>query len=252
MRLLAGHGRELELEQRGDLAREAVDRQQVGPVARDLDLEDVLRERKHVRERRPRFVRLLEDEDPGVVLPELELALGEDHPAGALAAEGRLAERRVGPGEERAGQRHGDRRAGAEVPRAADDLARLALPHVDPAELQAVGVRVLAGLDDAPDEKVLEVAVGVGDAAPRDPLDLDGRDGEPVGERAQRHVEGDVLAQPRDRDLHQNWPRTRRSFAQSRRMSGSPCRRSAIRSSPSPKAKPDTFSGSYAFGSTNS
>ena len=47
----------------------------------------------------------------------------------------------------RAGQRHRDRVAGAEVPGAAHDLARLALPHVDARELQAVGVRVLAGLE---------------------------------------------------------------------------------------------------------
>ena len=41
----------------------------------------------------------------------------------------------------RARERDADGRARAEVPRAADDLARLALADVDLAELQAVGVR---------------------------------------------------------------------------------------------------------------
>ena len=67
----------------------------------------------------------------------------------------------------RAGQRDGDGRARAEVPRAADDRARLALPHVDRAELEPVGVRVLAGLEDAADAEQAEVAVLVGDAEAR-------------------------------------------------------------------------------------
>ena len=74
--------------------------------------------------------------------------------------------------EHRARQRDGDRRAGAEVPGAADDLARLALADVDAAELEPVGVRVLAGLEHAADAEEPEVAVVVGDAAARDPLDL--------------------------------------------------------------------------------
>ena len=127
-----------------------------------LDLEHVVGEREHVRERRPRLEPVAQHHDPAVVGAELELALGEDHPARELAAELRLAERLLGPGQQRARQRDRDRRAGAEVPRAADDLARLALPHVDPAELEPVGVRVLAGLEHLADEEAAEVAVVVG------------------------------------------------------------------------------------------
>ena len=54
---------------------------------------------------------------------------------------------RVAAREDGAGQRDRDRRPGAEVPGAADDLARLALAHVHAAELEPVGVRVLARLD---------------------------------------------------------------------------------------------------------
>ncbi len=115
---------------------------------------------------------MLEHHDPTVVVAELELTLGQDHPARGLAAELRLAERLISAGQERAGQRHRDRRAGTEVPGTADDLARLSLADVDPAELQTVRVRVLTGLDDVPDEEAAEVAVDVGDTSMDDPVDL--------------------------------------------------------------------------------
>ena len=201
-------------------------------------------ERQHVGERRPRLEPVLEHHDPAVVVAELELALGEDHPARGLAAELRLAERLLRAGQQRAGQRDGDGRAGAEVPGAADDLARLALADVDAAELQPVGVRVLAGLDDVPDEEAAEVAVGVDDAAVDDPVDLAAREDELRRELLDRPVEVDVLAQPRHRDLHQNCLVMRRSFSQKSRRSGRPWRRNAIRSIPSPNAKPCHSSGS--------
>ena len=69
------------------------------------------------------------------------------------------------PGQHRARQRDRDGRARAEVPGAADDLARLALPHVHRAELEPVGVRVLARLEHAADAEEAEVAVDVGHAA---------------------------------------------------------------------------------------
>ena len=79
-------------------------------------------------------------------------------------------------GQERAGQRDGDRRAGLEVPRAADDLARVALPHVDLADAEPVGVRVRVDLEHAADEEAAEVAVHVRDADVDDALDLERRD----------------------------------------------------------------------------
>ena len=75
-------------------------------------------------------------------------------------------EGRVGAGQQRARKRDGDGRARAEVPRAAHDLARRALAHVDLAELEAVGVRVLACLEHLADEEALEVAVLAGYPAP--------------------------------------------------------------------------------------
>ena len=190
-----GRRRELQLVQRRDLARETVDRQQVGPVPGHLDLEHVLGEREHVAERCARLEAVPEHHDPAVVLAELELALGEDHPVRHLAAE--LPRLDLQPTRDlRAGQSDGDRRARAEVPGAADDRARLALPHVHRAELELVGVWVLAGLEHAADAEVAEVAALVGDADVRDAVDLAGRDREPVCELLQRHLDCDVVAQP--------------------------------------------------------
>ena len=174
---------------------------------------------------------------------ELELALREDHPVGDLAAELRLLEPQAAR-EDGAGQRDRDRRPGPEVPGAADDLARLALADVHAAELEAVGVRMLARLDHAPDLEEPVVAVLVGDPAPRDALDLAGRDREPVGDLLRRGRDLDVLAEPGERDLHQNCRRRRRSFCQSGPISGRPWRSMAMRSSPIPNANPVHSSGS--------
>ena len=79
-------GRKVDVEQRRDLAGDAVDRRQVGPVVAGLDLEHRVGERQHVGERRARLVRGVEEHDPGVVGAEVDLVLGEDHPVGDLAA----------------------------------------------------------------------------------------------------------------------------------------------------------------------
>ena len=170
------HRSELGARQRRDLARDPVDRLQVGAVEPGLDLEHVLPQREQVVERRSRGPLRGQDEDPGVVGAELELPLGEDHPLGELAAELRRLEPHA-VGKHRAGQCDRDRVAGAEVPGAADDLARLALPHVHPAELEAIGVRVLVGSDDEPDAEEPEVAVGVLNPATDDAIDLAAGDG---------------------------------------------------------------------------
>ena len=179
-----------------------------------------------------------------MIRAELDLVLREDHPVAELAAHLALLELQA-VRQHGAGQRDADRRAGAEVPRAADDLARIALAHVHLAELQAVRVRMLHGVEHAADTEEAEVAVDVCDADRLDPVDLARRDDEAVRELGDRHLDRDVLPQPADRDFtHQNCLRTRRSFSQNMRMSGMPCRCAAMRSRPRPHAKPDHSSGS--------
>ena len=235
---------ELEVEERRHLASDAVDRQQVDPVPRRLDVHDQVGEREHIGERRPRLG-LRQDHDPGVIGAELELALGQDHPPRDLAAQFRLAERGIGAREPRARQRHRDRGARAEVPRAADDLARLSLPHVHLAELEPVGVRVLARLEHLADEEETVIAVLVDRPARLDRVHLGRADAEPLGQFARAGIgSGDVVAQPRQRDAHQNCLRTRRSFSQNGRRPGTAWRSCALRSSPIPNAKPVHSSGS--------
>ena len=185
---------------------------------------------------------LRQHHDPRVVRAELDLVLGEDHPVRELAANLALLELEAA-GENRARERDRDRRAGAEVPGAADDLARLALPHVHPAELQPVRVRVLLRLEHLADAEEAEVAVLVRHASPLDSLDLGGRDREPRGELVERHLDGHVVAKPGDRDS-QNCLSTRRSPSQRARMSGKSNFSCATRSIPQPKANPDHSSGS--------
>ena len=196
-----GRRREHAAGDRGDLPRDAVDRREIGTVEAGLDVEDVVRQREHVGERRSRLEPVGQHHDPAVIRAEVDLALGEDHPARELAAELRLAERLLGAGQERTRQRDRDGRPRSEVPRAADDLSRLALPHVDLAQLQPVGVRVLARLEHLADEELAEVAVDVRNAARNDPVDLAAREDELARELLEREPEVDVLAEPGDREL---------------------------------------------------
>src|SRR5207249_176485 len=139
---------------------------------------------------------------------------------------------------------HADRCTRPEVPRTADDLARIALTDVDLAELQAVGVRMLRGFEHTADAEEAEVAVDVGDSDGFDAVDLARRDDEALRDLLGRTVDRHVLLHPADGDLHQNCLNTRRSFSQNIRMSGMPWRCAAMRSRPSPHAKPVHSSGS--------
>ena len=85
---------------------------------------------------------------------------------------------RFAAGQDGPGKSNGHRGPGGEVPGTTDDLARFRLAHIDTAKLQAVGVRVLACLDDLPDKEAAEISVIVGDPSAADPLDFERRRGE--------------------------------------------------------------------------
>ena len=166
----------------------------------DLQADHRLAERKDVGKGRARLAHG-ENEDAAVVRPELQLALGEDHPLGDLAAELGALELRPAR-QHRPGKRDRDGRARAEVPGAAHDLDRLPFAHVHAAELQPVGVRMLARLEHVAHAVEPEVPVDVGDTDPLDVLhhadgDVDARD-----ELVERELRSDVLVQPAERDLH--------------------------------------------------
>ena len=166
--------RELEPQERCDLPRDAVDGEEVGPVSGDLEVEDDLPKRKHVPERRPRLA-LREDDDPRVILTQLELTLGQDHSGRHLAAKLPALEHEAA-GQRRARESDGDSCACAEVPRPTDDLIRLALSDVDEAELEPVRVGMLPRLEHPADTEEPEIAVFVRDPSALHRLDDGCRD----------------------------------------------------------------------------
>ena len=127
LRVEPGRRRELQVVERRDLAGEAVDAWRSGRLPVDSTQEQV-RERQHIGERCARLG-VGQEHDPGVVGAEVELLLGEDHPAETSP---RSWPRRAepGPGSLAPGKRDRHGGAHAEVPRAADDLARLGLADV--------------------------------------------------------------------------------------------------------------------------
>ena len=175
---------------------------------------------------------------------EIDLVLGEDHPLGHLAAQLAALEREP-VRERRARQRDRDLRPGAEVPGAADDLVRLGLPHVDLAELQPVGVRMLLRLEHVADAEEAEIAAVSATPSRMTSLTSAVEIESAVGDLRCRRVDAHVLAQPaRAEPSRQNCLRKRRSFSQNGRMPGMPMRSCAVRSMPIPNAKPVYSSGS--------
>ena len=245
-RLLVDDGRilglgeaQLAVEERRHLARDSHHREEVDAIRRGRDVEDPIPDRQHVDERRAGLDPAGEHHDPGVVVAETDLVLGEDHSPRCLAAKLALVERRVEDGQERAGKRDRNRGSGLEVPGTAHDLARVALPYVDAADAQPVRVRMRLDVEHRPHEEAAEIAVEIGDADVANPLDVVERgDGESTGDFLRRRVDGDVLPEPGQRDAHQNCLLNRGSFCQSSRRSGIPCRSTAIRSRPQPNANP--------------
>ncbi len=236
-----GSGQRLELavEKRGHLTRDSVNGEQVGPVACRLDLEDLLDEREHIGERSARFERVVEDDDSLVIGTEVHLVLGEDHPLRHLAAQLAPLERQP-VRQRRTRHRDGDLRPGSEVPRTAHDLERLPLADIDAAELEPVGVRMLVRLEHVPDAEERRV----GGPTALDPVHFRSRERKRVRDLLGGRVDADVLPQPCHRDLHQNWRRKRRSFSQNGRRLSMLCCSWAVRSMPTPNAKPVYSSGS--------
>src|SRR3954454_12792189 len=178
--------------------------------------------------------------DPGVVSDDGELVLGEDHALGLDAAELRLAELRAAR-HDGARPRDGDRLAGGDVRRAADDLRGVAVADIDFADAQAVRVRVAAVLEHLAHDEVLERF----DAVVVHGLDLRPGHRQALLDLAGAEAGVAVLAEPFERGAHQpNCFRKRRSLSYSARMSVRPCLSCAMRSMPIPHAKPWTFSGS--------
>ena len=133
-----------------------------------------------------------------------ELALGQHHPRRLDAADRRGLERRplavARVDQLGAFARERDALPGCDVRSAAHDGPRHARAVLDGRELEAVGVGMRVDREHLGDRH--QLAVPVADAL--DPLDLGRRHREPLGERIDVEVVGevDVVAQPLEGDEH--------------------------------------------------
>jgi hypothetical protein len=133
---------------RGDLARQAGDAEAVAAVRRQLQAEQAVVERQVFLERRAGADIAVEFEQTLGFFSQAQLRSRAQHAAGFDAAQQRFADLDTA-GKPRAGQRRRHQDAGARVGGAADDLEGCAGSGIDFAHLQAVGLRVRLGLEDA-------------------------------------------------------------------------------------------------------
>ena len=242
--LSPGHGRKGHVEQGRDLAGDAVDGRQVGTVVAGLDLEHRVDERQDVGERRPRLVPGVEEHDPGC-----GRCRGRPRPRRGSS---RRTPRRA-PCGARASSPFGSTAPGSATATVAP-APKFHAPHTiergspSPTSTFVSWSRSAFGCFSAsstlPTRNSSRLPFSSGDAAAHDAVDLAAREDEPPRELLDGQVELDVLAQPRDGHLHQNCSSMRTSFSQNRRRSPRPWRSIAMRSMPSPNAKPDQTSGS--------
>ena len=128
-----------------DLAGDPVDAEAVGAVGRDLELEDVGGDRQRLR----RAACPAAPATSSTMIPAWSAPMASSSSARIIPADSTprsLALPSFVPsGITAPGPRHGDGLAGRDVRRAADDLGRLGLAHVDRADAEPVGVGVLLG-----------------------------------------------------------------------------------------------------------
>ena len=225
------------------LARDAVDRQAVGPVGGDLELEHLVGDRQVLGQRRARPAASSGSTMiPVVVLADADLVLGQDHPARLHAAQLGLAELRA----------VGHRRRPAAPPPRSGRRPRWARRRRSCAARRS---------RRPPRRRVSRSASGCCSASSTLPTTKPSASPTPtrsirsssvpvmvqaLGDLLGRQAGVAVGAQPAQRDPHArpNCSRKRTSFSNSMRRSGTPWTSIAIRSMPMPNAKPCTRSGS--------
>ncbi len=214
---------------------------EVRAVRRHLDFEHVVGPAESAVEDRAGRVVEVELEDAAAVLSDAELHARADHPLGELAADLRPLDAKPS-GEHGALDGDRDSLARADVRRAADDREGTLPPRVDRAETQPVRPGMPAALEHLPEHDPR-----VRGRERLDPLDVQAEHREIPGELVRALRDIDVPFEPFEARLHprtsgaaspQNWPRKRRSFARSLRMSSMPYFSMAVRSMPMPKANP--------------
>ena len=221
---------------RRDLASDAVDREEVGAVRFDLDVEDrIVQAERALQVVARRGTVVPQHEDPTVILRDRELAGRAEHPVrdhtSDLASAERLGQSR------NAGPRWRERNevSGRHVPHADDDL-ELAGARIHPSQAERGGIRVVTDLEHSGDDHPLQAGPRVEDL-----FDLHTLQRDAFGKLVGAEIGRRELAQPRQRDPHPTAPNcssTRTSLSTSIRMSGISYLSRATRSTPMPKAKP--------------
>ncbi len=185
---------------RGQVAGQAADAQAVGPVGRDLHVEDWVVEPHDGREGLAHGGVGGQVDDALVVVRQAHLVGRAQHAVGGLAADLAGLEEEPGARDDRARAREDALHAGAGVGRAAHDLDLVAA-GIDDADAQAVGIGVLHGGNDMADGEGRQPRRRVVDAVDLVPQHGQaGRDGGEIGIRVQ------VVAEPGKRDLHRDSP----------------------------------------------
>ena len=225
------------------LARHPVDAHAVGAVGVHLQLQHVVADRQVAARRLARLVGVRQHDDARRVGADLELRLRQDHAFGRHAPQIRAAELGAA-GHDGARQRYEHRLPRRHVGRSADDRARVRARELHAADAEPIRLGMALGAEHLADPEVARVAVVGGHADARDALQLRAAHRQQPADLHRVEAGVAVLLQPGERDAHQNCSRKRMSFSKKRRRSGMPCFSIAIRSTPMPKAKPCTRSGS--------
>ena len=190
---------------RAEVARDAVDAGAIGTVRREIDLDHRFVEAGifcvGAADRRVRG----QLDDAVVIVRDQELSFRHQHTAAFDAADGADAKRDVFSRNVGTGRREHADHAGACIGRAAHDLHRLAVACVDHADAQAVGIRMLFGLDHPRDGEGREQFRLVFDF-----LDLKADHGQLVRDRRQAFARVEMLFEPIECELHGVTPTGRR------------------------------------------
>ena len=184
----------------GEIARDAGDAEAVAAVGGELDLDHRPLEAQHPGRGQADLGLRRQLDDAAMVVAELQLARRAQHADAGHAADHRLLQHLARGRDHRAFGREDRLDAGAGVGRAADDLEH-AVPRLDGAQAQPIGVRVLLGLADIADAERGQLGARIGHA-----LDLEAQHGEPLAERVERRVGLEMLLEPWQGELHRDSP----------------------------------------------
>ena len=223
-----------------DLARDSVDAEAVDPVRRHLELQHRLGEWQRLRQRRARREAVVEHEDPVGVFADLQLGRRRGSSRRRRRPRSFALRSFSPPGILAPGRATGDGLPGG---RRSAHRRRSSAPPSPMSTVQTLS-RSASGWGSAASTLPTTKPSGEGGPTVVDPLDLGPGHRQPLGQLLRRDPGVAVFAQPRVRDPHRNCSSIRTSLSKKRRRSGTPWRSIAIRSTPMPKAKPWTRSGS--------